>query len=75
MVRSAARLHAEDDDFGQAQTLVRDVYTQDERDGLVETVVGSLVGTDVVEPVLSNVIDYWKKIDAEVGAAIEARVR
>ncbi|WP_109471601.1 catalase [Ornithinimicrobium cavernae] len=73
MVRAAYSLHAEDDDFGQAHTLVREVYTEAERQGLVETVVGSLA--DVEEPVLSRVFDYWTRIDAEVGAAIEAAYR
>lgn len=73
LVRAAYTLHAEDDDFGQAHTLVREVYTEEERQGLVETVVGSL--TDVEEPVLSRVFEYWTKIDAEVGAAIEAAYR
>ena len=42
LVRSAYSLHAEDDDFGQAHTLVREVYTEEQRDRLVETVTGSL---------------------------------
>ncbi|SNU00931.1 catalase [Ruaniaceae bacterium KH17] len=71
MVRSAYTLHSKDDDFGQAHTLIREVYSQEQRDALVETVVGSLLG-GVEEPVLSRVFQYWTNIDAEVGAAIEA---
>ena len=73
MVRAAYTLHAEDDDFGQAHTLVREVYTEEERQELVKTVVGSLA--DVEEPVLSRVFWYWTQIDQEVGAAIEAAYR
>lgn len=73
LVRSAYTLHADDDDFGQAHTLVRDVYDDAQRERLVETVVGSMAG--VQEPVLSRVFQYWKNIDAEVGAAIEARFK
>ena len=73
MVRAAYTLHAQDDDFGQAHTLVREVYTESERQELVKTVVGSLA--DVVEPVLSRVFAYWTQIDEEVGAAIEATYR
>ena len=73
LVRSAYTLHAEDDDFVQAGTLVREVYTEEERAALVETVGGAIGG--FVEPVLSNVIQYWKNIDAEVGAAIEQRAK
>ena len=70
LVRSAYSLHAEDDDFGQAHTLVREVYTEEQRDRLVETVTGSLI-PEVQEPVLSNVFQYWKNIDAEVGQRIQ----
>ena len=70
LVRSAYSLHAEDDDFGQAHTLVREVYTEEQRDRLVETVTGSLI-PEVEEPVLSNVFQYWKNIDAEVGQRIQ----
>jgi catalase len=74
LVRSAYSLHAEDDDFGQAHTLVRDVYSDEERARLVETVVGSLLG-GVIEPVLSRVFEYWRKIDQEVGETIEKEYR
>ncbi|SLM95994.1 MULTISPECIES: catalase [Brevibacterium] len=70
LVRSAYSLHSEDDDFGQAHTLVREVYTDEQRDRLVETVTGSLI-PEVQEPVLSNVFQYWKNIDAEVGQRIQ----
>ena len=71
MVRAAYTLHPEDDDFGQAHTLVREVYSEEQRQRLVETVIGSLLG-GVEEPVLSRVFQYWTSIDQEVGAAIEA---
>ena len=48
MVRAAYTLHAEDDDFGQANTLVNQVMDDAARDRLVETVSGLLavsVGT------------------------------
>ena len=70
MVRAAYTLHAEDDDFGQAHTLVREVFDEPARDRLVETVTCSLVG-QVEEPVLSRVFEYWKNIDQEVGTRIE----
>ncbi|WP_120004898.1 catalase [Nesterenkonia muleiensis] len=71
LIRSAYTLHPEDDDFGQAHQLVRSVYTEDQRDRLVETVVGMLIGS-VEEPVLSRVFQYWKNIDHEVGERIES---
>lgn len=74
MVRAAYTLHAEDDDFGQAHTLVREVYDDAERARLVETVVGSLLA-GVSDPVAERVFTYWKNIDTEVGEAIEAGFR
>ncbi|HVV30059.1 MAG TPA: catalase [Mycobacteriales bacterium] len=69
MVRSAYRLHAEDDDFGQAGTLVRKVMDDDQRSRLVSNVVGHL-GDGVVEPVLSRALEYWRNVDADLGARI-----
>jgi catalase len=56
MVRSAYRLHAEDDDFGQAGTLVREVFDEAQRDTLVETVTGALSG--VTGEVLDRAFAY-----------------
>ncbi|GAB2539682.1 catalase [Brachybacterium huguangmaarense] len=74
MVRAAYTLHAEDDDFGQAHTLVREVYSEEERERLIETVTSTLV-PDVEEPVLSNTFAYWRNIDEEVGRKIEEAYR
>ena len=70
LVRMAYTLHRDDDDFGQAHTLVREVFSEEERQELVNTVV-DMLKSDLEEPVLSNVFAYWKNIDAEVGQAIE----
>ncbi|MDB5752273.1 MAG: katA [Ramlibacter sp.] len=74
MVRSAATLHEEDDDFGQAGTLVREVFNDAQRAALVDQVAGSLLG-GVRSPVLERAFGYWKSVDAEVGQRIEAKVR
>ncbi len=74
MIRAAYSLHAEDDDFGQAGTLVRDVFDDAQRERLVETVAGTLI-PDVQEPVLSRVFEYWRNIDEEVGNRIEQAYR
>mgnify|MGYP001043403415 FL=1 len=68
IVRSAYALHAEDDDFGQPGTLVREVFSEAQRDRLVETVVGTL--GDVEDPVLSQVFEYWTNVDATIGQRI-----
>src|SRR5690606_29441943 len=74
MVRSAYVLRKDDDDFGQPGILVREVFNDEQRANLVETVAGSLLG-GVREPVLSRAIDYWKSVDADVGTRIEEKVR
>jgi len=74
MVRRAYTQHAQDDDFGQPGTLVRDVYNSEQRDWLVETVAGSLLG-GVRSPVLERAFEYWKSVDPDVGRRIEEKVR
>ena len=73
LVRSAYTLHAEDDDFGQAGTLVREVFDDAQRSAFVDTVAGALAG--VRSPVLERAFEYWKSVDAGVGARIEKKVR
>ena len=63
-----------DDDFSQPGKLVREVFNDDERRQLVETVSGALLG-GVRSPVLERAFDYWKSVDAEVGQRIEDAVR
>ena len=74
MVRAAYTLHAEDDDFGQANTLVNKVMDNAARDRLVDTVSGHLAGLRRNE-VLQRAIAYWRNIDEAVGDRIEAVAR
>ncbi|MCG7427278.1 catalase [Helcobacillus sp. ACRRO] len=73
MIRAAYTLHEEDSDFVQPGILVREVFSEEEREGLIETVAGGVA--DIPEPVLSRVFEYWKNIDQEVGERIEAKVK
>lgn len=73
MIRAAHQLHAEDDDFGQAGTLVRDVFDDAQRDLLVDQVSGSLLG-GVHGVVLERAFEYWNSIDAEIGKRIADKV-
>ncbi|KAB1662231.1 catalase [Pseudoclavibacter chungangensis] len=73
LVRAAYTLRPDDDDFSQPGHLVRDVFDDAARERFVETVAGAL--EPVIEPVLSNAFQYWKNVDAEIGARIEAAVR
>jgi catalase len=74
MVRSAYTLRADDDDCGQANTLVRQVMDAAARDRLVSNVAGHL-RNGVSKEVLDRAFEYWKNIDKEVGDKIEAAVR
>ncbi len=70
IVRSAYVAHREDDDFGQAGTMVREVLDDGARERLVTNIVGH-VGDGVVEPVLGRTLDYWRNVDADLGARVE----
>ena len=74
LVRAAATLHAEDDDFGQAGTLVREVFDDAQRDRFVVTVSGALSGVTSDE-VRERAFQYWKNVDATIGQRIEDAVR
>jgi catalase len=71
MVRAAYTLHAEDDDFGQARTLLTEVMDDAARDRLVDTVSGLLSGLRRDE-VLERAFEYWRNIDQAVGDHIES---
>jgi catalase len=74
MVRAAYTLRKDDDDWGQAGTLVREVFDDAGRDRLVSNVTGHLLG-GVSEPVLERAFQYWKNIDRSIGERIEKGVR
>lgn len=74
LVRAAYTLHAQDDDWGQAGSLVRDVMNAAERDRLVDNIVGHLLD-GVSEPVLRRAFEYWRKVDKELGERVERDVR
>ena len=70
----AYTLRPDDDDFGQAGTLVREVWTDEQRSAFVDTVAGHLLG-GVKSPVLERAFEYWKNVDADTGKQIEEMVR
>jgi len=74
MVRQAYTLRAEDDDFGQAGTLVREVWNDEIREAFVNTVAGHLLG-GVEGDVLERAFRYWTSVDADTGKKIEELVR
>jgi len=73
MVHKAYTLRKDDDDWGQAGTLVREVMDDAARERLVANVVGHLLNA-VSEPVLQRAFEYWHNIDAGVGDRIREGV-
>jgi catalase len=74
MMRAAYTLRRDDDDFGQAGTMVREVFDDAARDRFVGNVAGHvLVG--VKDETLPRVFAYWKNVDSEIGKRIEEAVR
>jgi len=69
--RFADATHAEDDDFGQAGTLYREVMTDADRAELTANIVGH-AAADVSDEVRERVADYWTQVDAELGARVAA---
>jgi catalase len=74
MVRAAYTLRTEDDDWGQAGTLVRDVLDDAARERLAHNIIGH-VSKGVREPVLSRVFQYWTNVDPDLGKQVEEGVR
>ncbi|WP_394618660.1 catalase [Lentzea sp. JNUCC 0626] len=74
LVRTAYVAHAEDDDWGQARTMVRHVLDDAARGRLVDNVVGHLLN-GVSEPVLARAFEYWRNVDEEIGKQVEEGVR
>ncbi|TCN42455.1 catalase [Rhodococcus sp. SMB37] len=74
MVRAAYTLHKEDDDWGQARTMVREVLDDAARDRLVDNIVGHLLN-GVSEPVLARAFEYWHNVDHTLGDRVESGVR
>ena len=73
LVRSAATLHSEDSDFGQAGTLYREVFTDAAKARFLDTITGAVGG--VQSPAIKErAIQYWTNVDAELGAKLRANL-
>ncbi|WP_031470005.1 catalase [Sciscionella sediminilitoris] len=74
ITRTAHVSHPEDDDWGQARALIREVMDEPARERLVDNVVGHLLN-GVTAPVLERAFGYWRAIDTEVGDRIRSGVQ
>ena len=74
MVRSAYTPRADDDDFAQARTQVREVLDDAARERLVSNIASHLLD-GVSDTVLERAIDYWKHVDEAIGERVASAVR
>nr|WP_174257420.1 catalase [Phytoactinopolyspora alkaliphila] len=70
LVRAAATLHSEDDDFVQAGTLVREVLDDAARDRLVNNIAGH-VSEVTSDELRQRVFAYWRNVDEMLGKRVE----
>ncbi|WP_353987163.1 catalase [Ruicaihuangia caeni] len=73
LVRAAQTLHSEDDDFGQAGTLYREVFNDEQKARFLETLLGQYAGL-TIDAIKERFIQYWTNVDADLGAKIRAEV-
>jgi catalase len=71
LVRSAATLHAEDDDFSQARSMIRNVFDQAARQRFVATLAGQHAGLTRPE-VQARFFEYWTAIDPLIASEVRA---
>lgn len=73
MLRVPYTLHQEDDDYGQANTLINHVMCAEERTRLVNNISRHLLN-GVREPVLARALQYWRNIDTTIGDRVAQQV-
>ncbi|WP_327057487.1 catalase [Glaciihabitans sp. GrIS 2.15] len=73
LVYAAASLHAEDDDFGQAGTLYRDVYDDAAKQRFLQTLTGAVGGVQSAV-IKERAIQYWTNVDVTLGAALRVEL-
>ncbi|WP_199425181.1 catalase [Actinotalea solisilvae] len=71
MVRAASTLHPQDDDFGQAGTLYREVFDDAARARFLDTITGHVGGVRSAD-IRERAIAYWTQVDAGLGSALRA---
>lgn len=73
LVRSAATLHAEDDDWGQARTLYAETMDDAARERLVSNIAGHMSEVDN-DAILERAFQYWENVHEELGARVRKAV-
>jgi catalase len=68
-MRSAYTLHAEDDDFGQAGTLYRQILSPADQEHLVSNIVDHM-SQGVERVILERALKLWYQVDSDLGTQI-----
>lgn len=71
IARTAYMKHAQDDDFGQAGSLYREVMSDTDRGHTLTNIVGHLKG-GVSSDMQRRAIAYWTQVDSSLGARIQS---
>ena len=72
-MRAAATLRADDDDFGQAGTLYREVFDDAQRARFLEVLTGQGRGI-TIDGIRERFFQYWTNVDAALGDALRQTV-
>lgn len=73
LVRVAQGLQAEDDNFGQPGTLYREVFTDEQRERLIDTLTGQYQALTRPE-VQERFLWYWGSVDSTLATRIRQNV-
>ena len=70
IMRSAATLHAEDDDFIQPRALWEHVMTPTDQEHLVVNICAHASAPEVTVDMKSRIVEYWRCVHPELGAQV-----
>ena len=73
LMRAAQTLHRDDDDFGQAGSLYRDVFDDSAKERFHEVLIGQY-GALTVDRIRERFLWYWTQVDADLGRELSAAV-
>ncbi|MCW1248937.1 catalase [Acaricomes phytoseiuli] len=70
---TAAKLHRDDSDFGQAGTLYREVFDDAAKARFLETITGAVGGVQDAD-IKERAIQYWTNVDGDLGEKLRANL-
>jgi catalase len=70
IVRSAYRLHRDDDDYGQPRALYENVLSNTDRANLANNIVGHASKPEVTSETKARVVEYWRNVAKPLGDSV-----